>query len=1037
MTKKTRKKTDGNTRDKLPLKQVNDLRSAANNPETTDDSIHENLVTNEIQVQGDSQELESKGSTSRANGGLELPFTNSEAPSNRSRSNTSTVTEELKAERDTNDGTDIDSDNDGNDDDDDEDDGDDDDEDEDEDEDESDEEEGEEIPLLKYSRPKSVKLSDVSASTFHNGYMIFATHLGVILIYTIKLQLVRTFRAHRASVLLVYTDGVYFATASMDGTVVIGSIKDEKDIQAYDFQRPVHAVILDKNYAQTRSFISGGKSGKILYSTKNWLGKRSDVVIDEGNGPIVGILCIDDVLFWMNDDGITVYNVITRQKIKVFERPADAPRLDEYWPRWDFPENDRVIIAWGNYIWSMRISAPKKSEASSSYIPLSVSFRANTGANERLVELENIYKMSSLIAGIAPFSKHDLWLLLTYTPHTVSSDGKREFLNPDLQLVNSTTGEVEWEEEIGLNDINNLSLNDYQIASVDDGYFIISARDLVYAEEFKLEDRLQWYIDHDRFDEVWRLSSFLNIPPLRRLNYGIKHVDNLVKSDWKEALQFLKKVLDVDENRLVVRDDKSTIASTAIANDDAYVEEVVNQWEEWLNIAIKTNHFEELTQVIPKTPKLAIRQDVYTTILSHWLHEDDGTTFLTLLNMWDHNLYDINVIISELEEILEDRDSPELRQGLVQLYVWLQQPEKAVPHLMKNRLDQLIEFICNNHLVEQNFNDIPEMLSFKFETPNALQTVPVDEIETRLAPEMGLLVNYRHEINPARFVHYFNRHNLLVLTFIYLLKLQAVDEYAASKFGTDMVKMLVEFRRSLLLPFLTKHDANYDLDLALKLCEQAGYVEEQVYLLGKVGNSKQAMQLIISDLNDPKMALEFAKQQQDRDCWNLLLTASVDERDGGRASFIKALIEGADDQTREFYDPLDILKRMPALISVQGLNHAVINFTKKNALNLVLHQLVLNILYKQAEKASRTYRDFKLVGVDGEREMKEADLSQLLGVGVVHASAPTTELTMHYALDVTYNTVPAFTTLRDKLAYLSQPPSKTHVTTEITDRTEP
>ena len=44
--------------------------------------------------------------------------------------------------------------------------------------------------------------------------------------------------------LSVFTDGTYFATASMDGTVVIGSILDEKDIVAYDFQRPVHAVIL-------------------------------------------------------------------------------------------------------------------------------------------------------------------------------------------------------------------------------------------------------------------------------------------------------------------------------------------------------------------------------------------------------------------------------------------------------------------------------------------------------------------------------------------------------------------------------------------------------------------------------------------------------------------------------------------------------------------------------------------------------------------------------------------------------------------------
>ncbi|CAN3374575.1 hypothetical protein DIURU_001026 [Diutina rugosa] len=1011
MTKKTLEVPEGNSQDSPPTKDNYGSHSSVDNQEAISTLSTASVGANDSHSERYSPESEARGTTGPKKGDFDPSFTaGSETSAFSSTGNNPTTITETEVEPASQNGIGVSEGEAENNDD---------DYDDDDESDDSDDEQTEDIPLLKYSRPKSLKLSDVSASTFHDDYMIFATHLGVISIYTTNLQLVRTFRAHRASVLSVFTDGTYFATASMDGTVVIGSIKDEKDIQAYDFQRPVHAVVLDKNFSQTRSFISGGKSGKILYSTKNWLGKRSDVVIDEGDGPIVGLLCVDDVLFWMNDVGITAYNIITRQVIKVFERPADAPRSDEYWPRWAFPETDRVIIAWGNYVWSMRITAAKKTETVSSYIPSSVSFRANTGANERSVELENIYKMSSLIAGIASFSKHDQWLLLTYTPHTINSDGKRVFSNPDLQLVNSATGEVEWEEEIGLKDINNLSLNDYQLASSDDGYFIISARDLVHAEEFKLEDRLQWYIDHDRYDEVWRLSSFLNIPPLRRLNYGIKHVDNLVKSDWKEALKFLRKVLDVDESRLVVRDDKSTIASTAVANDDAYVGEVVNQWEEWSSIAIKTNHYEELTQVIPTTPKLAIRQEVYTKIMSHWMHEDDVTTFLTLLNMWDHNLYDIHVVISELEEILEDKESPELRQGLVQLYVWSQQPEKAVSHLIKNRSDQLIEFICNNHIIEQNFDYIPKMLSFKFDNPDALHTVPVDEIETKLAPVMNMLVNYRHEINPARFVQYFNSINLSVLTFVYLLELQSVDEYTASKFGNDMVKMLVEFRRSLLLPFLTKHDANYDLDFALKLCEQAGYVEEQVYLLGKVGNSKQAMHLIISDLNDPKMALDFAKQQQDRECWNLLLTASVDERDGGRPSFIKALIEGADDQTREYYDPLDILKRMPASISVQGLNHAVINFTKKNALNLVLHQLVLNILYKQAEKASRTYREIRLIGVDGEREIKEADLTRLIGVDVIHSSSPTTELTMHYTLDVANSTVPAYTALRKKLAYLS------------------
>lgn len=111
------------------------------------------------------------------------------------------------------------------------------------------EEEDEEPPTLKYTRlnklPANFFVKDpVSTCTFHETVFIFATHSGIIHICKPNFEAIRTFKAHRASVLSVFTDGTYFATASMDGTVVIGSILDEKDIVAYDFQRPVHAVVL-------------------------------------------------------------------------------------------------------------------------------------------------------------------------------------------------------------------------------------------------------------------------------------------------------------------------------------------------------------------------------------------------------------------------------------------------------------------------------------------------------------------------------------------------------------------------------------------------------------------------------------------------------------------------------------------------------------------------------------------------------------------------------------------------------------------------
>lgn len=196
---------------------------------------------------------------------------------------------------------------------------------------EQEEEEDDEPPKLKYSRinelPSNFFIKDpISSCFFQDKYFVFATHSGFIHICTSNFSPVRTFKAHRASVLSTYTDGQFFASASMDGTVVIGSIDDEKDIIAYDFQRPVHAIVLDSNYASKRSFISGGMSGKVIYSRKNWLGKKADYVIDQNHGAIVGLTIVGDLVIWMNDKGINVFHLSNKIMIKVLEKPSDRDR---------------------------------------------------------------------------------------------------------------------------------------------------------------------------------------------------------------------------------------------------------------------------------------------------------------------------------------------------------------------------------------------------------------------------------------------------------------------------------------------------------------------------------------------------------------------------------------------------------------------------------------------------------------------------------------------------------------------------------------
>lgn len=844
------------------------------------------------------------------------------------------------------------------------------------------EDEDDEPPKLKYTRlnglPANFFSKDpVSCCNFHESYFIFATHSGIVHITKPDYTTVRTFKAHRASILSIYTDGQFFATGSMDGTIVIGAIEDEKDIIAYDFKRPIHAVVLDNNYGRTRSFISGGMSGKVIYSSKNWLGQRSDAILDENNGPVVGIHTIDDIVIWMNDKGISIFHIPTRQVIKVINKPEGSPRSDLYWPKVHSLELDRILIGWANYIWclrfSIRTSEDKVDVASnkSRILPsaATISFRA---VQEKKVEIDHVFKLSSLIAGIASF-KDDYWMILSYEPPTTDENGIT-FNNPDLKLINSLTGEVDFEEEIGLKNIENLGLNDYSLSrhiGLDvTSYFIVSAKDAVIAQEVQLTDRLDWFMSKEKYKEAWTISQHL-VTPLKRINIGIRYVDELINQDnWHEAALFLKDVLYIDANKLPDGDTRSTILTTrsnktitADSYDDEFIKSIIEQWESWSSILIKAGHIEELTEIIPDIPKLTINQNIYNEILTYWVGKDTKKT-IELIAEWDNDLYDVKKIENLIESYLESNESKELRKCLVEVYVHNFEPQKAVSHLVDLKDHDLVLFLSEHHLLTMFINDLPKIIKLRFED-NEFETLPLETLRSKLKDIINILVDHRHEISTEDILKMMDTNRMNYISYLYLEELKEVDEFLLTTFGNKRVQLYSDFDRAKLLPYLMK-SSDYDIDYAIKICETSDFTEELVYLLGKIGENKRALMLIIDKLDNPEIAINFAKHQNDKEAWNILLEYSM-----SKPRFIKALIETADDQSNPFYDPISIFEKIPSNIKIEGLKASVSNITENNELTYLINQLILGLIYNSSESISKDYRSNLLKGFEIETTTKE------------------------------------------------------------------
>lgn len=900
-----------------------------------------------------------------------------------------------------------------------------------------------EPPKLKYSRltslpPSFFNKDPISCTNFHENYFIFATHSGMVHITDTDLKPIRTFKAHRASILSIFNDGQFFATGSMDGTIVIGSILDEKDIIAYDFKRPIHAVILDRNFNKTRSFVSGGMSGKVIYSSKNWLGQRSDLVLDENNGPIVSITTVDDIILWINDKGISIYHVVSRQVIKVIDKPEISPRSDLYWPRVHFPETDRILIGWANHIWLLRIAirtqADKVSDNGSSNMSrilpsaASISFRA---IQEKKVEIEHVFKLDSLIAGISSY-KDDYWMVLafdepneTITDESLSSEVElNKTLNehyPDLKLINSLTGEVDFEEEIGLRNVQGLGLNDYNLSiHIGDDvtrYFIVSAKDAVIAQEVQLSDQLDWFMEHEKYSEAYDISEHI-LTPNQRLNIGIQYVDSLIAANqWDRASEFLKKILCLNYDKLPDSDTKSTVITAATSDtksskyDDEYVNYIVQQWESWSMIFLKSGHQQLLSDILPHTAALSISVEIYDEILRYWLVKDVNK-FVDLISQWDMDVYTVKTIEDLMETYLaENKAISNLTRTLIDLYVKTGEPQKAVVHLISLRDYDIIKFLSTHHLLLAYINQLPQIILLRFKQGD-FGRLPITELVPHLTDVVDILVERRHEIAPATIIDLMSRNQLNLVNYLYLEKLEQIDDFLISNFGNERIKLYTEYNRTKLLPYLMKH-SNYNIDYAIETCENNEFYEELVFLLGKIGENKKALMLIIDKLDDPEIAINFAKHQNDKEAWTILLDYSMN-----KPKFIQALIEGADDQSNPFYDPISIIRRIPNDVKLPGLKKSVTSILENNEINLLLNQLVLKIISKRAERISTKYKEGLLKGIEVNIKNEFKEFLDKIGTILVY-NDPVTD-TYKFKLEEGERSILVFDGLQRKVDHLRE-----------------
>ena len=835
-----------------------------------------------------------------------------------------------------------------------------------EDDDSDDDEDEDEPPRLKYTRVSDLpsRLFDkdpVSACCFNTNAFIFATHSGIIHLCQPDFTPIRTFKVHMASILSLDCDGEYFASGSMDGSVVIGSIQNADDMTRFDFKRPIYAVALDKKYKSSRSFYTGGTGGQLIRHNRGWLGQREDTVLSKDqSGPITLIKIFNGLVLWTNDSGIHIIHAGSKSMALDVPIPPDFPNPAVYWPRIHIIDKSHALLAWYNYIWQFKVTPEIRSQASKILSSAASSFI--TTSLEASIEIEWEKALDDIrVAGIAE-AGGDL-IVLNYVPpeeSDSSQSSKRKLVGQpsELALLQSYSLEEISVDVVAMHNYQTLGFNDYHIyeyapAAKDPYWFLVSANDAIMVQECTVQDQLKWYYMKGRYLEAWKVGlRLLNQEEL--LDIGLKQANKFAsEDDWESAASFLSTILKLNPEH----------------DSQSYIDRIYQEWNNWIDLFFKSMHIGLLVDEIPCSHDSQVNQQLYDDILSYYLEQEDYQKLSDIVSKWDENLFDREKLVKLIAEKLKQYDEEHpltsiksnstpkddkivpLRRMYVDLLLKLDEIQPCIPQLIRLQDKDVLIFANDHHILEQNIAMLPDIFS-SLVGNQEVNGKNVSDIRNIIEQDITILVENRHEIVPSRVIDVFSKADMEYVNYLYLESLGREDKLLIKGFEDKIVELYAIYNKGLLLDFLTRHE-NYSIEQAIFVCEKYHCIRGWAYLLNKAGEKKKALTLIIDELDDPETAIQFAESADNKELWDFLLDYSMNKPD-----FITALL----DTVGELTDPIPVVSRITEGVEIRGLKHSLVNILKDVSTDEMIYQLILKIITREASSVLSQSLSLRLEG---------------------------------------------------------------------------
>ncbi|CAH2283278.1 vacuolar sorting-associated 41 homolog isoform X2 [Pelobates cultripes] len=782
---------------------------------------------------------------------------------------------------------------------------------------ESEEDDSDEEPKLKYER-LSNGVSDIlqedaaSCMTVHEKFLALGTHNGKVYLLDIQGNMTQKFDISSVKINQISLDdsGENVGICSEDGKVQVFGLYSREGLHEI-FDCPIKIVAVHPQFAKSncKQFVTGGN--KLLLYERTWLNRWKTTVLHEGEGNITNIKWRGNLIAWANNMGVKIYDIMTRQRITNVPRGDTSLRPDMYPCSLFWKDNLTLVVGWGK---SVKVCSVKERHASEV-----------RDLPSRYVEIVSQFDTEFFISGIAPLC--DQFVMLFYVKETSDQKNKVFCARPRFDIIQPHPDSYEEvsSDAITVRGFQENECRDYRLeyAEGESLFYIISPRDVVLAKERDQDDHIDWLLGRKKYEEALMAAeiSQKNIKRHDIQDIGIAYIAHLLeKGAYDTAARKCQKILGKN----------------------------MKLWEEEVIRFKKIGQLKAISRYLPRGD-LRLKPVIYEMILDEFL-KTDHESFATLIREWPGDLYNGKSIAKALKGYLSRYpENRTLLEALAELYTYDQRYDQALEIYLTLRNKEAFELIHKHDLFSSIKDKIVLLMDFDKEKAVDMLLDNEDKISIdKVVEELAHRPELQH---------------------VFLHKLFKRDHHRGQKYHEKQIHLYAEYDRPNLLPFL-RDSIHCPLEKALEICHQRNFVEETVFLLSRMGNSRKALQMIMEELHNVDKAIEFAKEQDDSELWEDLILYSID-----KPKFINGLLNNIGTHV----DPILLIHRIKEGMEIPNLRDSLVKILQDYNLQILLREGCKKILVSDSlsllKKMHKTQS--KAILVDDEK-ICEACLSSIL-----------------------------------------------------------